>query len=624
MTFEATVRVSFVRLTVAAAFASLLSACGSSTEPKTPPKDVTPATITAAVTDTIRGVVGTAASQQLIVTVKNKAGDPIDTATVTFAVTSGGGSVAAASVKTNASGQATTTWTLGPTVGVQTATATAGTLAAVTFLAKATAGAAANISKSAGDAQSAAVNTSVAVNPAVKVTDAFGNPVAGVAVTFTVGTGGGLINAGATNTNAQGIATAGSWRLGSSVGANTLVATAGNLSTTFTATATVGAAANLTLTPNTAGQLLVGQTLTLTPRVTDAAGNVIANATVTYTTSNGAVAAVGPTGVITAVGAGNATITATSGVASASVAVTVVGHPSGTAIGSTILLNAYPGDVAFTNNAMLLSASSAQKILIYDADGTTQTGTVTLTTQAPILLAPTRAAGPAVAVNVGTTSRLWFIDPAAATVVDSLDIPEIVQSATMNSTGTRVYSLLSAGVLSVVDAGTHAEITRLQLGGGVTKLLVAPGDTVMYALTNAGVIFQVDLRSNTVARQIISNVAANATDIALSPDGTQFFVLDATNSLVRIVNVSTGTTQRSVSISANATSLAVSPDGQQIWVTHSSPARVTVYTGSVTDGYRSTGDIATTNQSLPLRVYFGPSGSIAAITNFGGWVDIVR
>jgi len=622
MMSEVTIRSSFVRLTIAATAAAVLSACGGSTEPKTPPKDVTPATITAAFTDTIRGVVGTAASQQLIVTVKNKAGDPIDTATVTFAVASGGGSITSTTAKTNATGQATATWTLGPTVGVQTATATAGTLAAVTFVASATAGAATNISKSAGDAQTAPVNTNVAVNPAVKITDALGNPVAGVAVTFTVGAGGGLINAGATNTNAQGIATAGAWRLGSTVGPNTLMATAGSLSTTFTATATVGAAAKLTLTPGTGGQLFVGQTLALTARVTDAAGNVISSPAVTYTTSNEAVASVSAAGVITGVGAGNATITATSGAASASVPVTVLGHPNGTSISNTILLNAFPGDVAFTNSAMLVSASTAQQILIYDASGATQTGTVSLTTQAPILVAPTRAAGPAVAVNVGTVSRLWFIDPSTASVVDSLDIADIIQMSAMNSSGTRVYSLLSAGVLSVVDAGSHTETARVQLGGGITKLIVAPGDTLLYALTNVGVYFQIDLRTNT-ARQVVSNVAANATDIALSPDGTQFFVLDATNNIVRVVNIATGATVRTVGISNTGTTIAVSPDAQQIWVTHSNPTHVTVYTGSIADGYRSTADIST-KQSLPLRVYLAPNGSIAAITNFGGWVDIVR
>jgi hypothetical protein len=622
MMYDATVRAWLGRTTLLLVTATFVAACGGSTEPKTPPKDVTPATITAASTDTVRGVAGQAAATKLTVTVKNKAGEPVDTALVTFAVTSGGGSINPTSLRTDATGQASVTWTLGQTAGVQTATATAGTLAPVTFVATASAGAAANITKVAGDAQSAPINTTVAVAPSVKITDAFGNPIVGQVVNFTVGSGGGLANGGTVNTNAQGIATITSWRLGSTVGTNTLVATAGNLSTTFTATATVGAAATITLAPTNPGQLAVGQTVTLTARVTDASGNVIANPSVAYTTSNSAVASVSSTGVVTAVGPGTATITATSGAANASVAITVIGHPAGTTITNTIQLGAFPGDVAFTNNAMLISASGVQQILVFDPTGSTATGVVALSTPAPILLAPKNASGPAVAVNIGTTSRLWFINPASAAVTDSLDIPDIIQAAAINSTGTRVYSLLSGGSLSVVDATTHAEITRIALGGGVTKLLAAPGDTLLYALTNVGVMFQVDTRTNT-ARQVITSVTANATDIALSRDGSKFYILDAANNLVKIVDIASGSTLRTIGVSNNGTSLAVSPDDQQIWVTHSNPTRVTIYTGSLADGYRSSGDIST-NSSLPLRIYFSPSGSLAAITNFGGWVDIVR
>jgi hypothetical protein len=46
------------------------------------------------------------------------------------------------------------------------------------------------------------------------------------------------------------------------------------------------------------------------------------------------------------------------------------------------------------------------------------------------------------------------------------------------------------------------------------------------------------------------------------------------------------------------------------------------YTGSATAGYLSSGLFAT--QSAPIRVYFNFTGSFAAVTNNGGWVDIIR
>ena len=151
-----------------------VAACGGSTEPK---KDVIPASIAAATTDTLRAQAGAVVNTALSVTVKNAAGQPIDSALITFAVGSGGGSLSATTVRTDSLGRATTTWTLGTTAGVQTVTATAGVLPSVTFVAVASAAAAASMTKLAGDAQTAVAGSTVTTRPAVKVADQFGNPV---------------------------------------------------------------------------------------------------------------------------------------------------------------------------------------------------------------------------------------------------------------------------------------------------------------------------------------------------------------------------------------------------------------------------------------------------------------
>ncbi|HVF38580.1 MAG TPA: Ig-like domain-containing protein, partial [Gemmatimonadaceae bacterium] len=81
-----------------------------------------------------------------------------------------------------------------------------------------------------GNGQSAAAGAAVASPPSVKVTDAQDNPIAGIAVTFAVATGGGTITGAAAVTNASGIATVGSWTLGTIAGPNTLTATSASIS----------------------------------------------------------------------------------------------------------------------------------------------------------------------------------------------------------------------------------------------------------------------------------------------------------------------------------------------------------------------------------------------------------
>jgi Big-like domain-containing protein len=608
-----------IRLVSVLGSLAVLAACGGS-DTSAPKKDVVPATLTAVSTDTIRGQVGGQGSVPLRVIVKNKAGEPIDSAVVTFAIATGNGTLGSPSVRTDATGQASTTWTLGGTAGVQTATATAGTLASVTFVAVAASGNPTSLTKVTGDLQSAAINTNVAIAPSVKVTDGFGNPVSGQQVTFTVGSGGGSVLGGTVTTNAAGTAAVGSWRLGATIGANTLVATVGSLTATFTATATVGAAANITVTPTNLGELLIGDTKQLTPRVVDAGGNVLANATVTYSTSSATVATVTPGGLVTATGAGTAIITATSGPASASVPLTVTGHPIGLTITSRDTTSFIaPGDIVFTNSAMLVGLGGQLKIQVLDLTGTTQTNLITVTSPAQTVLAPSKAAGPAILVSPGFVSRLWFLDPTAPKPVDSLDINAVITTATMTADGSRIYSMLDDGSLSVVDGAAHTAIARVTLGGGVTKLFIAPGDSTLYALTSVGIIFDVDLRTNTVRRQIIANVSGN--DIAMGRDGL-LYVLDGTNSLVSVFDIGTLSTLRTVGVAPGASTIAITPDGKQIWLTHTQGS-VTVYQGSVANGFVSAGTIST-NLSPPMRVFFSPNGSFAAVTNLGGWVDFIR
>lgn len=76
----------------------------------------------------------------------------------------------------------------------------------------------------AGDGQVSGPDSEVPVRPAVRVADAFDNAVAGVSVSFAVTSGGGNITGATQSTDADGIATVGSWTLGPS-GDNTLTAT---------------------------------------------------------------------------------------------------------------------------------------------------------------------------------------------------------------------------------------------------------------------------------------------------------------------------------------------------------------------------------------------------------------
>ncbi|HMA20986.1 MAG TPA: Ig-like domain-containing protein, partial [Gemmatimonadaceae bacterium] len=158
------------------------------------------------------------------------AGDnPIANVQVTFAVASGGGTVTGGSATTNASGIATVgSWTLGTVAGPNTLTVTSPALSgvSVTFQAAAGAGAAANLVAYTGNNQTGTAGGNIPSPPQVKVTDANGNFVPAFTVTFTPGSGSGSVTGGTVVTDAGGLATVGSWKLGTTPGPQTLIATA--------------------------------------------------------------------------------------------------------------------------------------------------------------------------------------------------------------------------------------------------------------------------------------------------------------------------------------------------------------------------------------------------------------
>jgi hypothetical protein len=77
--------------------------------------------------------------------------------------------------------------------------------------------------------QAAVTGTPVPEAPAVRITDQLGNPISGVAVTFSVAGGGGAVASVAATTDASGTASAGAWTLGPAPGDNAVTASHGSL-----------------------------------------------------------------------------------------------------------------------------------------------------------------------------------------------------------------------------------------------------------------------------------------------------------------------------------------------------------------------------------------------------------
>jgi len=267
-----------VRLCTLASSALVVAACG---DPQVPTTAAATTAISASAT------VATIFSTVPTVKVLDAKGKAMKKVMVRWRVTAGGGKVVNDSVVTSSTGEASSGgWNLGTVAGIQTLQATAdGISAPVSFNANAAPGPVARVVRLSADAQQAVVNTTVAAAPSARVEDIYANPIPNVPITFATSDGG-TIDGAQQTTNAQGVATATSWKLGTSAGQQFARAVAtSSFQAGFSATALPGSPADLIKGVGDNQQGVNGAPVTSPPsvRVVDQFNNAVGNVPVTFT-----------------------------------------------------------------------------------------------------------------------------------------------------------------------------------------------------------------------------------------------------------------------------------------------------------------------------------------------------
>ena len=216
----------WLELSMAGCVLMTVVSCGdASTHPKPPVWT----DLSAVSPTTLRGTVGTVVEDSPSIIARDSLGRPVAGVVIIFTVTEGGGLAQSRTAVTDSRGIATADrWRLGTVPGRNALEARNPTGDAVEFIVDAAAGPPTTISKFGGDGQAGQPGAALFMRPRVRVSDAWDNPVPGVAVTFEVAAGGGSVSDAPTLTDSAGIASSGDWVLGGA-GAQRLVARAGQL-----------------------------------------------------------------------------------------------------------------------------------------------------------------------------------------------------------------------------------------------------------------------------------------------------------------------------------------------------------------------------------------------------------
>jgi protocatechuate 3,4-dioxygenase beta subunit len=505
------------------------------------------------------GVVGATLVDSLIVRVTDSKNRPVQNQQVTFAPgNAGSGQAVPPTATTNADGRAGVKWVLGAVAGAQTMVAKptgngAPANLSVSFAATASSAVPSKLVKSAGDGQTSSAGGAVPVPPAVTVTDADGNPVAGVAVTFAVASGGGSVNpTTAVATNASGVAAVTSWTLGAVAGPNSLTATAAGAGisgnpATFTATGKVGAAAKLGLAVAPSASAGSGVPLPVQPQIQiqDAAGNPVASANVSISvniSSGGGTLSGGPT-VVQTNASGLATFSGltingptgpytllftASGLASVSAPVTVgAGNPSGSQSSFSISPSSFVAG----------SAGSTVTVTARDASGNPIAGAaaaVNVTgTNSVSTLAPTDANGQTTATITSTEAGVKTVtvtingitvtNPPSATLTVLPGAPSLTVSTVSAAPTTLVAGNGTSATVTVTvkDAFGNpisgASVTLASAGGTITQ----PAATTNASGATTGSVSYATAGAKTVSATVNGTLSLSQTaSITVNPAPT--------------------------------------------------------------------------------------------------------
>jgi len=390
---------------------------------------------------------------------------------------------------------------------------------------------------SEGQSGTASVNVLIAPVATVTVTPGSANVIVGQTTTLTATTKDALGNtltgrSIAWSTANSAIATVSTAGVVTAVapGGTTITATSEGKTGTASITVPALAVGSVAVTPPTAA-LLVGQSAPLSATVKNVEGTVVTDRVVTWTTSNSNVATVSSSGMVSAVGAGTATITATSeGKSGTSVATVTLppvatvtfGSPTASVVvGRTTTLSPILKDASgnVLTGRVVTWASSSGNVTVSSAgvaSGVTiGSSTVTATSEGksgtivvnvtPIPVGTVTVAPPTPSVLVGQTT------PLTATVKDENGTVVTDRPVTWTTGTAATATVSSSGVVTGVAPGTVTITATAEgkSGSSTVTVTAVPVGTVTVSPSNIPLVVSQSATPTVTLRDVNGLIVTN-------------------------------------------------------------------------------------------------------------------
>lgn len=464
------------------------------------------------------GTVGAPLTSLPKVIVRDAAGNPVSGVSVIFAVSNEGGTITPTSVATDVNGQAAlSSWILPKAAGSASVIASVSAIpnVTVTFTATAGVGGATHLARTDSPALGGQVGTSIPVT--LRVTDDFGNAVAGASVSFAVGVNSGAVSAAGGTAGSTATATSDptgnltvSWTLGVTAGQQTLNASlSGGPSLTMQATARAGAAAAIALDRPPSASAASGAVFAVQPIAVlrDQYGNAVAQSGVVITASAASLYTLIGTSTATTDAMGHATF---SGLG-------ITGP-----VGSAVLSFSSPSLNA-TTAAVQIGAGSPATLSIVSGDNQNGISGKPLANGLVVKLTDQAGNPIAGATITWTTPDGGTLNPTQSTTNSSGEASSVPTLGPTAGTNHVVAALASASSVQVTFTATGAASAATHLTA------VTPPPASATVGTTAPVAVRVtDDNGNTVAGALVSFVVGVNSGAVSAPGGTAAATVTAT------------------------------------------------------------------------------------------------
>jgi DNA-binding beta-propeller fold protein YncE len=367
--------------------------------------------------------------------------------------------------------------------------------------------------------------------------------------------------------------------------------------------------------------ILAGTSRQLTTTVLDAIGVPIPDAQVVYSSSAPEVS-IAPEGLVTALGpTGIFAVRAAIGVLQDEIQVVVPTHPAGV-VAATEPLSPSPWGVAISSRGLAY--------ITQPATGAPALKRVALPTGAITAGATGTFGGLPLAVAFSSDGLFAYVpalSPGSLSIVDTLN--QVVGSVgglsgnlygvLVSQDDSRVYVTGDDDLMYVIDAATRSVVTTVDLHAVSNQLILHPTlPRILASSFNGAKVLEIDAGSHAVLRTL--GIGGQPQGLAVAPDGSELYVADELGRLV-VWDLSGNTLIQEIPVPAGAFGLALTPDAAQIYVTIAGGPNGVVL---VYDRTSRTLVRTIPTGGSPRRIAFDMSGQTAIITNDGSAVHVIK